>query len=305
MYAQRDQRHPQCAYHRSGNGRAEVIQRVIDATDGTANHVADRAKGQQRQWHHDRDTEHRREQVADHQRQDAFKETLHIRHDPDHQDDRDHRGGIAEILHRHAQEGEGIGINRDTGHLGQHPGNLWVIDGFLHQSLHGRIGRVHQQDFIGGEHVHIVWRDQCTGCDHRSERIDVEFFRGGEGHHHRQEGEAGPGNEVQNTIGAACRIHPAQGSKQRNEPLQHPAGCQRIQEGGEDAGDYVHQAADDADVRRADRHVLIHIDQFEHFPIGIADVVANHHLQLPTGFDNGNNAFDAFQRVFIGLASIF
>ncbi len=185
MHAQRHQRHPHRAHHEAGNHRTEGVQGVINATNGAANRIANRAEGQQRQWHHNRDAEHRREQVADHQRQDAFKEMLDIGHDPHHEDDRDHRGGIAEVLNRDAEEIQRRGVNRHARHLRQDLHHFRVTDSLFHQLLQGRICRVSQQDFIGGQHVHIVRADQRAGGNHRGERIDVEFLRGGKGHHHR------------------------------------------------------------------------------------------------------------------------
>ncbi|MNV57914.1 hypothetical protein D3C71_1502660 [compost metagenome] len=136
MHAEGHQRGPDRADHETGDGRAQVIEGVVDAADGTANEIADGAEGQQGQGHHDGETEHGGEQVAHHHRQVPLEEALHIGHGPDHQDDGDHRGRVAQVLHRQTEEAEWRAVEGNPHQVDDGLVDGWVLHRRLHQRLH-------------------------------------------------------------------------------------------------------------------------------------------------------------------------
>ncbi|CAH0164773.1 hypothetical protein SRABI106_00747 [Rahnella aquatilis] len=219
---------------------------------------------------------------------------LDVRHCPDHQNDRDNRRGIAQVFHRNTEEIERWCGNRNTDHVLQDIRNIRIADRFTHQLLHGRIGGVDRRYLKGRQHIHVIGADQRAGCNDCGERIDVEFFRGGESNHHRQEGKGRPRHKIKNTVGTAAGVHNADGSQEGNNPLQNTAGGKLIKERRKDAGYHVHDAADNTHIRCRNRCIFINLDQFQHLLVRVAHVIANHHLHLSAGLDNGDNAFHSF-----------
>ncbi len=55
----------------------------------------------------------------------------------------------------------------------------------------------------------------------------------------------------------------------------------------------------------ADRGALVDLHQTQHLPVGIPDVIADHHLQLAAGFDDGDDPLHPFQHLLVDPPRLF
>ena len=95
MYAEYNQYLPKAAHNNTRHNRAQSIQKIINITDSTADCITHGSEGQQGKRHHDGNGKHRCEQIPHYQGQILFKETFHIRSNPDCQNNGNNGRSIA------------------------------------------------------------------------------------------------------------------------------------------------------------------------------------------------------------------
>ena len=144
--------------------------------------------------------------------------------------------------------------------------------------------------------------------DHPAEvRVRPELLRRGDADQDRKEVERGVAGGGPDRVGRAAGADPAELNGQGEEGLDHAGADQCVQQRMERARDQVEQPVPPASGRRGGlglptvprgRHEVAHPS------LHLADVVADHHLQLAGPLDRAGDAGQATHRLLAGLALV-
>ena len=234
--------------------------------EGGGHEAGRRADGEQDQRHHDQHGEQRHREVANGRGQHPGEETLKVAQHPDPDDDRNHGAGVAHDHQRDAEEGE-----RSFG--------LTQIDD----------ARV----------------DQRAGDGHRGELIDLEAVGCGDGQEQRQEVDQRIGGCVQHRVGGGGRIDPAELGEHGQERLEQARTGKRPQNGVEDGADHLDESIEDATLRRLFLFFDRCTTEMAHDPgVHLGHLVADDHLVLAAGQNDGHDPLKCFDAVGVGLRLI-